>query len=258
MPAPLRGPARVAAFATVTAALLGAARAHQAVVAEERRRPVFARYQHAWYRALLDLFGVRVALAGDPEASAGRGGRLIVANHRSTLDIAVVGWLFGGRLLSRADVARWPLLGAAARAAGTIFVERERRSSGARALRTIREALRDGATIALFPEGTTHVDDHVREFRRGAFSAAADLGVPVVPVGLAYDSSGRAVFGDESFPTHAARLAGGPGVTVAVRIGDPIRVEGKSAALVAAAHAAVQLLVHAARRDCDALEERAA
>ena len=256
LPQAVRGPVRVAAFASVTAGMLGAARLHQSVVADARRQAGFARYQHGWYRALLDLFGVRVALAGDPAATARAGGRLVVANHRSTLDVAVLGWLFGGRLLSRADVARWPLLGAAARAAGTIFVDRQKRSSGANALRVIRSALRDGATIVLFPEGTTHVDDHVRAFRRGAFAAAAELDVTVVPVGLAYDSSRRAIFGAESFAAHAARIAAGPGVSVAVRVGDPIAGDRSSAVLAAAAHAAVQDLVDAARRDCALLEER--
>jgi len=256
-PAVVRAPARVAAFASVTAGLLAAARTHQLVVAGPRREAVFARYQHAWYRALLDLFGVRVALAGDPEASASRGGRLVVANHRSTLDVAVLGWLFGGRLLSRADVARWPLLGPAARAAGTIFVDRQKRSSGANALRSIRSALRDGATIVLFPEGTTHTDDLVRPFRRGAFAAAEELGVPVVPVGLAYDSSQRAVFGDEPFSAHATRIAAGPGLSVAVRIGDPIGDRSTSEPVPGLARAAVQMLVDAARRDCTRLEEGA-
>jgi len=39
---------------------------------------------------------------------------------------------------------------------------------------------------------------------------------------------------------------------------DALSAERNARAAVAAAHAAVQLLVHAARRDCDALEERAA
>jgi len=233
--------------------MLSAASLHRALVAAPRRDRVFGRWQHGWYRALLDLFGTRVALAGDPDATA-TGARLVVANHRSTLDIAVLGWLFGGRLLSRGDVARWPLLGAAARAAGTIFVERGLESSGANAVRAIRDALGEGATIALFPEGTTYGDDLVRPFRRGAFAAAAAARVPIVPVGLAYDSSKRAIFGDETFLTHLARVAASPTLTVAVRVGAPIDPGPPAATLAGAAHAAVQALVDAARDDCAALE----
>lgn len=251
LPAALRASARTGAFLSVTAGMLSAASLHRALAGDA----VFGRWQHAWYRALLDLFGTRIALAGDP-AAASKGGRLVVANHRSTLDIAVLGWLFGGRLVSRADVARWPLLGAAARAAGTIFVERGRESSGANAVRAIRAALEEGATIALFPEGTTHEDDVVRPFRRGAFAAAVAAHVPVVPVGLAYDSSRRAIFGDETFPRHLARVAASPGITVAVRVGAPLPPGLAAAELASAAHAAVQALVLDARADCAALEAR--
>lgn len=253
LPVALRAPARTGAFVSLTASMLSAASLHRALVAPPRRDAVFARYQHAWYRALLDLFGVRIALAGDPGTGVA-GARLVVANHRSTLDVGVLGWLFGGRLLSRGDVARWPLLGAAARAAGTIFVERGVGSSGANAVRAIRDALRGGGTIALFPEGTTYGDDLVRPFRRGAFAAAAAARVPVVPVGLAYDTSKRAIFGDESFLRHLARVAASPTLTVAVRIGAPIAPSASAAVLASAAHAAVQALVDAARADCAALE----
>jgi 1-acyl-sn-glycerol-3-phosphate acyltransferase len=253
LPAVLRAPTRTGAFLCLTTSMLAAASVHRALVAPPDRDAVFARYQHAWYRALLDLFGVRIALAGDPTAALA-GARLVVANHRSTLDIGVLGWLFGGRLLSRADVARWPLLGAAARAAGTIFVERGVGSSGANAVRAIRDALAAGGTIALFPEGTTYGDDLVRPFRRGAFAAAAAARVPVVPVGLAYDSSKRAIFGDETFVRHLARVAASPALAVAVRIGEPIGPSSSAAALASAAHEAVQALVDAARADCAALE----
>ena len=79
----------------------------------------------------------------------------------------------------------------------------------------------------------------------------------MVPVGLAYDSSKRAIFGDETFLQHLGRVAASPRITVAVRIGEPIAPGPSVAALATAAHEAVQSLVDAARADCAALEDAA-
>src|ERR1051325_9833006 len=47
-----------------------------------------------------------------------------VANHRSYLDIPVLSAALGATFMSRADVAGWTLVGAAATATGAGFVER--------------------------------------------------------------------------------------------------------------------------------------
>ena len=78
---------------------------------------------------LLTLFAVTVDLRGQVAPAPDRG-RLVVANHRSTIDIAILLRAFGGRMVSREDLSGWPLLGAAARSVGTIFVDRDDAMSG--------------------------------------------------------------------------------------------------------------------------------
>lgn len=258
LPGPLRTPLRTTAFLGLTAGVFAAARAHQGLVGPDERASVFARYQRGWFRALLETFDVTVGLHGDPDATSGQA-RMIVGNHRSAIDVAVLGWLFGGSLLSRGDLSTWPLLGTAARAAGTIFVDRDDAKSGAVAVRTIRERLRAGGTVSLFPEGTTFEGDLVRPFRRGAFVAASRSECVVVPVGLAYDSSGHAIFRDKTFLAHLGRVSRAPRIAVAVRVGPAIPAASASSEdLAREAHAAVQGLVAAARQDCSELEARRA
>ncbi|MBI2897439.1 MAG: 1-acyl-sn-glycerol-3-phosphate acyltransferase [Deltaproteobacteria bacterium] len=258
LPGPVRAPLRSATFLSLTAGFFAAARLHQGLVAEDERAGVFALYQRGWFRSLLETFDVTVSLHGDPEATAGVA-RMVVGNHRSAIDVAVLGWLFGGSLLSRGDLSSWPFLGTVARAAGTIFVDRDDAKSGALVVRAIRERLRAGGTVSLFPEGTTFDDDRVRPFRRGSFVAAARSGCRVVPVGLAYDSSGRAIFRDRTFLAHLGRISSAPGIGVAVRVGSPIAAAATSSEeLARQAEAAVQSLVIAARADCAELEARLA
>ena len=188
------------------------------------------RWSGAWARGLLGLFGVDLVVTGDPSVGAAPDrGRVVVANHRSIIDIAVLLQLFGGALVSRSDLEGWPIIGPAARAAGTIFVDRGSKRSGAEAIQKMvaRLALHD--TICLFPEGTTFVDDEVRPFKPGACVAATRAAVPVVPVALVYPRDSGAAFGGETFPQHLARLAGSARTTVRVEIGDPLQLgEGET------------------------------
>ena len=117
-----------------------------------------------------------------------------MTNHRSAIDIGVVLATFGGTMVSRADLASWPVVGAAARAVGTVFVDRSSAKSGAATIRAIQKHLEEGQTINLFPEGTTFDGDEVRPFHGGAFVSAVRAEAEVLPVGLAYPRAlGRGV-----------------------------------------------------------------
>ena len=248
----LRQAARIAGFASVTAGMLPVFVAHEALTRQSDRERVRERWVAAWAGALLALFGVRETVRG--EAPRGTRGRLIVASHRSTADILLLLKIIGGRMVSRSDLARWPLVGVAARSVGTLFVDRKDASSGATAVRTIRTRLAAGDTVIVFPEGTTFPDDEVRPFHAGAFVAAAKSGADIVPVGIAYETGSGAAFVNESFPAHLARMAAAPPSRVALCIGDAIPVghgNAKASELRDLAHEHVQALVRNARSAVD-------
>jgi len=251
----LRRAARVAAFGTTTAVMLPAFLASAAVAGPEGLDAVRDRWVGAWSRTLLHAFGVGVLVQGSTRASSGETrGRLVVANHRSTADILALLAMFGGAMVSRADVAGWPLIGHAARAVGTVFVDRSSAFSGATAVRAIRARLLRRGTVIVFPEGGTSSGDEVRAFRAGAFIAALRAGAEIVPVGLAYAAGSEAAFVDESFAAHLARMAAATPSRVAMCIGDSVSCTGAPRAedLRDRAHAAVVKLVAQARRRVDA------
>jgi 1-acyl-sn-glycerol-3-phosphate acyltransferase len=251
----VRRGARIAGFGLVTGAMLPALLGQEALTAPEHRDDVRAAWVGAWCSALLRLFGVRVRVEGRlPERGRAY---LVVANHRSTADILILLRAFGGRMVSRADLASWPLVGIAARSVGTLFVDRADAASGAAAVRAIRTQLADRQTVIVFPEGTTFFGDEVRPFHGGAFVAAAHSGADIVPVGIAYGSESEAAFVNESFAAHLGRVAAAEPSDVVMKVGDPIPVAPKARAadLRDAAHAEVQRLVRAARSIVDADEE---
>lgn len=248
----VRRAGRMAGFGALTAIMLPAFLAHRRVAAGERRGAVQQRWLAVWSGALLRLFGLRVYATTVPPVAAGRG-RLIVANHRSTADILVLLRAFGGQMVSRADVAHWPLVGIAARSVGTLFVDRTDAASGAAAVRMIRGLLARPSTVIVFPEGTTFSGDEVRPFRGGAFVAALRAGAEIVPVGLAYQTGSGASFVNESFGAHLWRMAAADPSRVAMRVGEPIvgAQEDSAGSLRDRAREEVTRLVQAAREAVD-------
>ncbi len=243
---PLRTTTRSLAVAAWTASVVYG---HRAVAVFRRdldnpagKRPFIA----AWSHGVFPLFGVELTLVG---AAAPKGGPfLVVANHRSPLDILVCIHLAGGVVLSHQGVAKIPVVGGAARATDTIFVDRNDQRSGAKAIRAMRRRLREGLNVIAFPEGTTFAGDEVRPFKRGAFSAAKGLDVQVLPIGIAYEPGCE--FVDESFTQHLTRMSRRRRTRVWACIGDPMSVPTKPGD-EEAIRAAIQKLVDraAAARD---------
>jgi len=159
----------VSALAAVFLPLLG-----------RRRTPVL----RGLFRSLLWTVGVRVRLEGPVrEIGAGEGtGVLVVANHLSWLDILVLGAVRPMRMVAKAEIRDWPLLGPLARRIGTLFIDRRGLRSLPGVVDQVAGALRDGAAVGLFPEGTTWCGAASGEFRRAGFQAALDAHVPVRPV----------------------------------------------------------------------------
>ena len=224
-----RSAARAAAIVGVTTSFSGALTAARLRAGEEGRERVTMEWMNRFGRAWLRVFGVRLLVEGPgtvagapyPGCSDNDKGRLFLLNHRSGLDIAVVLATIEARLLSRGDLAHWPLIGYVARQVGTLFVDRSSSRSGAGALKTMARSLKDGRAIALFPEGTAYRGDEVRPLKVGAFKAAQIAQAEIVPIALAY-SNDEACYGDESFGAHMTRVMGLPRLRVAVEFGNPI------------------------------------
>ena len=95
---------RVASFGTFTAAMTTC---HALVQRVDTSRPTRDRWVGSWANGLLQLFNVDVRLRGAVPARPA--GALVVSNHRSTIDIGLMLRTFGGVLVSRADLATWPV-----------------------------------------------------------------------------------------------------------------------------------------------------
>jgi 1-acyl-sn-glycerol-3-phosphate acyltransferase len=242
----LRAVLRTGAFVGFSAGILAAYETRRALTAESGQEQLANRYRARLTNGILRVFGTELLLNRKHDH---QGGALVVSNHQSALDIGVMLYHFQGVLVSRHDVADWPLLGRLAKHGDTIFVDRQDRRSGAAALREIRRRAMEGRTVVAFPEGRTFPGDSVHEFHPGAFAAVRSLDIPIIPVGLAY--SPAVPYGEESFAEHIANLAARPRTRIAVHLGEPLPSHLDARATAEAARSEVEALVVEARRVLD-------
>ncbi|MBK6930680.1 MAG: 1-acyl-sn-glycerol-3-phosphate acyltransferase [Saprospirales bacterium] len=169
-------------------------------------------------RFLLPVLGVRVHSQGPVPGFP----CIIMANHRSYLDPVVICRDVPGMPVSKAEVARWPLIGTGVKHTGILFLERESRQSRHKTLLRIGEKVREGIIIILFPEGTTDVHPNTIPFRKGAFQLAAEQDLPIVPVAVEYRNPMDYWIGADTFIPHIFKRFGERKMDVYVRYGQPL------------------------------------
>lgn len=176
------------------------------------------RHGRRWARALLRLLGVELEVSGRPP----EGPALLLANHRSYLDIPILLSQVPCTFLAKAEIGSWPMFGKAAQLTRTVLVQRDckesRRASRAAAI----ERIRQGLSFAAFPEGTTSHGPEVLPFHLGLFEVAAEHGVPVVPVTLYYRQRSAAWVSEPLLP-HFRRCFSRRRVQASVHFGPTLR-----------------------------------
>lgn len=174
-----------------------------------------------WAGKMFRMLGMRLVVTGDFRPGA----KLLVANHISWLDImAVHAACPGARFVSKAEVRRWPLVNRLVDSARTLYLQRERARDALRVVHEMAQALKDGDTVAVFPEGTTGAGHELLPFHANLLQAAISTGTPVQPVALRYVDADAAVStaadftGDITLPQSLWALARARGMVVQVQV----------------------------------------
>ena len=178
-------------------------------------------FARVYWAAVARLLGVERRVVGS--AVLRRDGRAVVfvCNHTSWLDIPALGGTLLACFVSKAEVATWPVVRTIAKLGRTVFVSR-RAAETVRELDGMRNRLRGGDNLILFPEGTSSDGVRVLPFRSPFFAVAEAAGLtpPLIqPVSIVYDRldglamwrATRSVaswYGDMDLGSHFWRLAG--------------------------------------------------
>jgi 1-acyl-sn-glycerol-3-phosphate acyltransferase len=177
----------------------------------------------AWFiarggcRFFLRLTAIPVQVEGG-EWLAGAQPCVFVVNHQSYLDgVAVCAILPrpAAFVAKRVLDSQW-VAGILLRRLGSEFVERFDKQRGLEDARRVTLEGSRGRSLVFFPEGTFFRMPGLQPFQMGAFAAAAEAGLPIVPVAL---RGTRMILRDTSWFPRPGRIAvtAGPPITAAGR-----------------------------------------
>jgi 1-acyl-sn-glycerol-3-phosphate acyltransferase len=158
----------------------------------------------AWSEKMLRILNITLSIHGARPAEH-TNKLFVVANHVSWLDIFVINAATPSRFVAKSEIRDWPIAGALCDAAGTIFVHRAKRSDTARINAEIHDALEQGDTVAIFPEGTTTAGDRLLKFHTSLFEPAVANTALLAPAAIRYrntngEANSAAVFiGETTF-----------------------------------------------------------
>ena len=101
------------------------------------------------------------------------------------------------------ELRKLPLVGAACEAAGHIFIDRSSPMSAKKSNDDASRKLVNGSSVVIFPEGTRSKDGKLGKFKRGAFTLASEIKLPIVPLTIKGTFKAMPIW---SYNIHPARL----------------------------------------------------
>lgn len=190
------------------------------------------RMAQRWSAILLKILCIRLRYSGAvPVADERR--VMLAANHVSWLDVYSLNAVCPARFVAKSEIRGWPLLGWLSRNAGTLFIERTKRSDTARINTDIGNVLAMGDRVAVFPEGTTSDGTMLRHFHASLLQPVVTVAAILCPVAIRYtDATGliskSAAFANISMLESLRRILREPWINVELIFADPIHSGGKN------------------------------
>ena len=221
---PFRAGVNVGLFVVMVGALVGPYALLLAIA--PRKRHLVA---GLFFKGCAHLTGLHLKVSGKPGTNIA----LFAANHSSYLDIPVLGAVApGGVFVAKSEVAEWPLFGFLARLS---FISRNG-SDAVQQRELLAARMNKGASLILFPEGTSTDGSHVKRFKSALFAALEDVtrDARVQPVSIVYarHKNGEVLgqrqrenytwFGDMTLAPHLLNVFGITGCEVEVVFHEPL------------------------------------
>lgn len=147
---------------------------------------------------------------------------MVVANHPSALEDIGIPAVFPVRAIAKIECKDWWFVGRIAKAADTIFVAREDKKSRRQAAETTEARLREGACIAVFPEGGCFGRKLRDFFHYGSFEIAHNTDTPIVPTFIHYEAEEDFEWLEQTLPQKIWEILTTRNHTVHFHIYDPI------------------------------------
>ncbi len=173
---------------SITLLLFAPAIALARLLKEPRRSHVNYAIYCVWMGSFFILSGVRRVYRGREHFAAGQN-YVVVCNHRSMMDPPLSTPAIPGtnKTIAKAEMAKIPLFGMMYKG-GSVLVDRKSDESRRASVIKMKEVLRRGLHMCIYPEGTRNkTSEPLQRFHDGAFRLAVDAGKPIIPA-LIFDT----------------------------------------------------------------------
>ena len=163
----------------------------------------------------LTLAGIRYRVSGREHLPAVPA--VYCSNHESNVDPPVLFEVLHPRMriLYKAELHAFPLMGRILDAGGFVAVERANKDQAVAAIARGADSIKSGRSFLIFPEGTRSRTGELLPFKKGGFIMAIQAQAPIVPVAV---RGGRDAMRKGSAIVRP--------VKVTVRIGPPVPTAG--------------------------------
>jgi len=171
-------------------------------------------------KVIMACVGIGYHIEGKPPTHG-----LVVSNHLSYLDVLILATAMPCFFVAKIEIGGWPIFGWAARACGTIFLDRNSKESAMSVADQMIERLKQPIPILLFPEGTSTDGSQLLPFHPRLIDPATSTGKQITTAAVRYvledgtPEKELCWYGDESFTTHLLKVLGVAGFSAEVRFG---------------------------------------
>src|SRR5690554_2319825 len=149
-----------------------------------KREEIAWNFAHWWGRIVLGATGSKVTVRGKENVPPGP--VVVMGNHQSCFDIMLVLGYIDKPLafIAKKELARLPLISQWMKFLGCLFLDRRDVRQAAQVFQRAVEAVRNGWSMVIFPEGTRSRSAEMREFKKGSMKLPVRANVPIVPISI--------------------------------------------------------------------------
>jgi len=137
-----------------------------------------------WARSLVGFAGVTVMIKGEEKIPEGP--VLFVSNHQGNFDIPILlGYIDKPKaFIAKIELLKLPMIRTWMIHMKCVFLDRSDIRQSLRIINQAAEYLKEGYSMAIFPEGTRSKCETLGTFKPGSLKLAMKAGVPVVPIAI--------------------------------------------------------------------------
>jgi 1-acyl-sn-glycerol-3-phosphate acyltransferases len=138
-----------------------------------------------FFKVIISISGAKVEVRGLENVPTDKP-VLYIGNHRSYFDIIILQTLTPGPVgfIAKKEFKRYPLLNLYMEDIGCLFLDRDNPREGLKTISEATDHLKEGLSMALFPEGQRNHGKELLPFKSGGYRMAEKSQSPIVVVAM--------------------------------------------------------------------------